>query len=51
MIFQEEAPWVTIAHSVVYEPMRKNVTGYKVDPLGLHSFDGVDLKPADTASW
>ena len=38
-----EAPWVTIAHSVVYEPIRKNVTGYKVDPFGLHVFYGVDI--------
>jgi dipeptide transport system substrate-binding protein len=44
LVFKEEAPWVTIAHSVVYEPIRKNVTGYKVDPFGLHVFYGVDLK-------
>ena len=43
LVFKEEAPWVTIAHSVVYEPIRKNVTGYKVDPFGLHVFYGVDI--------
>ena len=43
-IFKEEAPWVTIAHSVVYMPMRRNVRGYKVDPLGGHVFYGVDLR-------
>ena len=42
MIFQEEAPWFPIAHSVVYVPMSKKVTGYKVDPLGTHIFEGVD---------
>lgn len=43
-VFKEEAPWVTIAHSVVFVPMRKEVVGYKVDPLGGHVFYGVDLK-------
>jgi dipeptide transport system substrate-binding protein len=42
-IFKEEAPWVTVAHSVVFMPMRKNVTGYKIDPLGSHYFYGVDI--------
>jgi dipeptide transport system substrate-binding protein len=45
VIFKEEAPWVTIAHSVVFKPVRKEVTGFKVHPLGSHIFyDGVDLK-------
>lgn len=44
VIFKEEAPWFTIAHSVVYEPVRKEVTGYKQSPLGRHEFEGVDLK-------
>ena len=43
-IFKEQAPWVTIAHSVVFEPMRKEVINYKIDPLGCHMFYGVDLK-------
>ena len=34
VIFKEQAPWATIAHSVVFMPMRKKVTGYKMDPLG-----------------
>jgi dipeptide transport system substrate-binding protein len=24
-------------------PMSKKVTGYKMDPLGSHRFDGVDI--------
>jgi dipeptide transport system substrate-binding protein len=44
VIEKEEAPEFTIAHSVVFEAMRKNVTGYKVSPLGAHQFYGVDLK-------
>lgn len=43
VIFKQQAPWVTIAHSVVYEPIRKDVHGYKVDPFGLHYFYGVSL--------
>ncbi|MGB7285389.1 MAG: ABC transporter substrate-binding protein [Salaquimonas sp.] len=42
-VFKREAPWATIAHSVVFMPMSKKVTGYKMDPLGSHRFDGVDI--------
>jgi len=41
VVFKREAPWITIAHSVVYEPIRKEVKGYKVDPLGGHFFYNV----------
>jgi len=44
LVFKDEAPWVTIAHSIVFMPMRKNVTGYRIDPFGGHIFYGVDLK-------
>ncbi|MCC0016087.1 MAG: ABC transporter substrate-binding protein [Rhodobiaceae bacterium] len=44
VVFKREAPWATIAHSIVHMPMRKNVTGYKMDPLGSHRFDGVDIQ-------
>jgi dipeptide transport system substrate-binding protein len=44
LVFKEEAPWVTIAHSVVFMPMRKEVVGYKIDPFGGHVFYGVDLQ-------
>ena len=43
-IQKEDAPDFTIAHSVVYEAMRKEVTGYKQGPLGAHEFTGVDVK-------
>jgi dipeptide transport system substrate-binding protein len=39
-----EAPELLIAHSIVYEATRANVTGYKQSPLGTHMFEGVDLK-------
>jgi dipeptide transport system substrate-binding protein len=43
VVFKEQAPWATIAHSVVFMPMSKKVIGYKMDPLGSHRFDGVDI--------
>ncbi len=43
VVFKREAPWATIAHSVVHMPMRSNVTGYVMDPLGGHVFEGVDI--------
>jgi dipeptide transport system substrate-binding protein len=44
LIFKEQAPWATIAHSVVYEPTRPEVVDYRVHPFGLHIFYGVSLK-------
>ena len=44
VIEHEEAPDMKLAHSVVYEAMRKEVEGYKQGPLGAHHFKGVDLK-------
>ena len=43
VIFKEQAPWVTIAHSVVFMPMSNDVEGYLIDPFGGHIFYGVDL--------
>ena len=43
VIFKEQAPWATIAHSVVYMAMRPEVEGYIVHPLGGHIFDQVGL--------
>ena len=42
-IFKEQAPWNTIAHSVVYMTMRPEVDGYIVHPLGGHIFNQVGL--------
>jgi dipeptide transport system substrate-binding protein len=44
VIEHEEAPEVLIAHSTVFEAMRKEVTGWKQSPFGHHIFAGVDLK-------
>ncbi len=42
-IEHDDAPDMKIAHSVVYEVMRKEVAGYKQSPFGSHQFNGVDL--------
>ncbi len=44
VVFKEEAPWVTIAHSVVFKPVRAEVVDFRIDPFGGHVFCGVDLK-------
>jgi dipeptide transport system substrate-binding protein len=44
VVFKEEAPWITIAHSVVFKPVRKEVVDFRIDPFGGHVFYGVDLK-------
>jgi dipeptide transport system substrate-binding protein len=44
VIFKEEAPWFTIAHSVVHMVLSNKVVDYKMDPFGIHRFHGVDLK-------
>jgi len=43
VVFKEQAPWITIAHSVVFMPMRDEVQGYRIDPFGGHEFYGVSL--------
>ena len=42
-ISHDEEPWLNIAHSTVFEPVSKKVSGYKVSPLGAHEFQNVDV--------
>lgn len=44
VVFKEQDPWATIAHSIVFEPVRAEVENYKIDPFGGHIFYGVDIK-------
>ncbi len=44
VVMHDEAPMFLIAHSIVFMPMRANVTGYSMDPLGSHEFRSVNLK-------
>ncbi|HUR42579.1 MAG TPA: ABC transporter substrate-binding protein [Aestuariivirga sp.] len=43
VIQKEEAPDVTIAHSIVFEPVSKKVVDWKISPFGRHEFYGVDV--------
>ena len=43
-IAHDEAPQMTIAHSIVYEPTRKEVQNWKISPFGRHEFYGVEMK-------
>ncbi len=43
MVFKDQAPWATIAHSTVFMPIRSEVEGYIVHPLGGHIFHTVEL--------
>lgn len=43
VVMHDQAPALIVAHSTVYEPVRKEVKGYVVDPLGKHHFENVSL--------
>ncbi|MGB3336257.1 MAG: ABC transporter substrate-binding protein [Devosia sp.] len=43
VIFKAEEPALTLAHSKVFVPMNKRVTGFIQSPLGDHVFDNVDV--------
>ncbi len=42
-IVDAQVPWLNIAHSTVFEPISKKVSGYKASPLGAHEFQNVDV--------
>jgi len=52
VIFKEEAPWITIAHSVRFDPIRRDVKGYKMDATAHHYFDKAEVgtQPASVAA-
>jgi dipeptide transport system substrate-binding protein len=43
-IMHDQMPAVMIAHSTIFEPVRKSVSGYQVDPFGKHIFYQVNIK-------
>ncbi|PTL86486.1 MAG: ABC transporter substrate-binding protein [Candidatus Liberibacter europaeus] len=43
VIMHEQLPVLNIAHSTVYVPIRKEVIGYVMDPLGHNNFKTVDI--------
>ncbi len=44
LVFKDQTPWFTIAHSLQIAAMRGNVEGFKLSPLGYHDFSEVDKK-------
>lgn len=43
-IFKRELPFTPIAHATIYQPINKNVTNFKINPLCAILFTGVGLK-------
>jgi dipeptide transport system substrate-binding protein len=43
-IFKQQVPFTPIAHSTVYQPLRKNVVGFKIDPFAPTQFWNVGIK-------
>jgi peptide/nickel transport system substrate-binding protein/dipeptide transport system substrate-binding protein len=41
VIFKRERPWITMAHSTVYIPMRRDVQGFVMAPNGSVDFENV----------
>lgn len=44
VIAKEQAPWITIAHSVTFTPLSLRVKDYKLSPFGYSSFYGVRVE-------
>ncbi|MDO4434505.1 MAG: ABC transporter substrate-binding protein [Alysiella sp.] len=44
VIFKEQLPWTTMAHSVVTVFTAKNVQGFEISPFGNMRFDGVKVE-------
>ena len=42
-IHHDSVAWLNIAHSTVFEPVRKEVSGYKISPFGAHEFQNCDV--------
>src|SRR6218665_126343 len=43
-LFKRERPWITMAHSTVYIPVRQDVTGFVMAPNGSVDFENVTRK-------
>jgi dipeptide transport system substrate-binding protein len=43
VIVKEEAPWITIAHSVRFDALRKEVRGYRMDATAHHYFNNAEI--------
>ncbi len=43
-LFHEQVPWLVLGHSLQFQPIRREVSGFVMDAFGGSSFYGVDLK-------
>ncbi|SAK72356.1 extracellular solute-binding protein [Caballeronia glebae] len=43
-IFKEQVPFTPIAHAVVYQPVTRNVSGFRIDRFGMTRFWGVSIE-------
>jgi dipeptide transport system substrate-binding protein len=43
VLFKQEAPWVTMNHSIAFMVVRDRVKNFKIDPFGGVYFYGVDI--------
>lgn len=43
-MMHDRMPAVMIAHATIFEPVRKEVVGYDIDPFGRHIFYPVDIE-------
>lgn len=43
VIAKEEAPWITVAHSLRFTPVRKELKGFKMDATAHHYFKDVSV--------
>src|SRR5260363_363590 len=43
-IFKDEQPFTPIAYPVAFQPVRKNVSHFKINPFDVTVFSGVTLK-------
>lgn len=43
VIFKQQAPWFTIAHSIQLVPVRKEVQNFRLSPFGRFNFYGVEM--------
>jgi dipeptide transport system substrate-binding protein len=46
VIFKDEAPWITVAHAIRFDPIRKEVKGYKMDATTHHYFNKAEIAPS-----
>lgn len=44
-VLQSQAPWLPLAHTVLFNTVRGEVTGFEINPLGLYNFKDVQFRP------